>query len=74
VCSQIALLYFILEFELARQSLDLLNYTAALFALAILEIGCYFLPRPAWTQSSYFTLPAIAGMTGVHHYSQIFSY
>jgi hypothetical protein len=35
----------------------------ALFAL-ILEIGSHFLPRLAWTWSSYFTFPAVVGMTG----------
>jgi hypothetical protein len=32
-----------------------------LFALVILEIGCCFLLRPAWTVITYFMLPAIAG-------------
>jgi hypothetical protein len=40
-------------------------------ALVILEIGACFLPMQAWT-SSYFGLPAIAVMTGMHHHTQLF--
>jgi hypothetical protein len=44
----------------------------AFFALIILEIGCLFLPRPAWTMSLLFTLPAIAGMIGTHNQARLF--
>jgi hypothetical protein len=43
----------------------------ALFALVILDIG--FLPRPAWTAWSYFTLCTVTVMTGAWCYAHLFS-
>jgi hypothetical protein len=43
----------------------------ALFALVIFDIESSFLPGPAWTVILLFTLPAIAGMTGVHYSSHL---
>jgi hypothetical protein len=45
----------------------------ALFSMFILEIGSCFLPSQPEPQSSYFMLPAIAGMTGVSLHTQLFS-
>jgi hypothetical protein len=51
-----------------------LSTPPALFAFVILEIGSHFCPgHPRW-QSSWFMLPAVAGMTGAHHYTQPFSF
>jgi hypothetical protein len=62
----------ILGFELRALCL-LSSHTSSLFLSSyfgdvMLETGSRFLPRPAWTRSSYFTLPAVAGMTGAHHH------
>jgi hypothetical protein len=35
------------------------------------EIGPSFLFRLAWLQSSYFVLPKVAKLTGVHHHTPI---
>jgi hypothetical protein len=43
-------------------------WPSVLFALVVLEIGSWFLPRP----SSYFKLPTIARMTGIYHHIQLF--
>jgi hypothetical protein len=39
---------------------------SAFFALAVFEIGPYFVSGP---QSSYFVLWHVAGMTGAHHHT-----
>jgi hypothetical protein len=48
-----------------------LELTSSPFALVILEIVYHFLPRSGWTKSPYFMLPAIAGMTDVHHHTKL---
>jgi hypothetical protein len=50
-------------FALARQGFTTWATPPALFDLLIFEIRSCFLPGP-WAVSSYFTLPAGAGMTG----------
>jgi hypothetical protein len=44
-----------------------------LFALVILEIGLTVCPGQPGPRSSYFTLPAIGGITGRCHCTQLFS-
>jgi hypothetical protein len=37
-----------------------------------LEIESHILPRQTWPQSSHFSLPIQAGMTGMCHHAQLF--
>jgi hypothetical protein len=57
---------------LAKQAHYHLNHTSSPFLLLLLEreivLFCSGLPEP---QSYYFRLPGIAGMIGVHHYTQL---
>jgi hypothetical protein len=43
-----------------------------LFALAIYEIGSHFYSGQPGLPSSYFMLPALAGIIGVYHHTQLF--
>jgi hypothetical protein len=43
----------------------------ALFALVILEIEFCFLPKLACTMTLLSRLPAAAGMTDMHHHTQL---
>jgi hypothetical protein len=53
---------------LARQVL-FFSHASTLFNLVILEIGSHFLPRPTWTMILLF----VAGKTGMHYQTQLFS-
>jgi hypothetical protein len=63
-------------FELKALSLQSSHSTAwatppALFAPVILEIGSDFCPGQPGPQTSYFTLPTIAGVMGTCHHAQL---
>jgi hypothetical protein len=44
-----------------------------LFVCLFVELGSHFLPQPAWTEIFLFLVPPIAGMTGAHHHTKLFS-
>jgi hypothetical protein len=56
-------------FTLARQVFYNLNHASSSFAQVILEMESYFWHRPNWTTILQF----YPGMTGTHHYAQLFS-
>lgn len=42
------------------------------FALVVVEIRSYVMPRMAWTTILQFVLPIVVGMTGIQHCAQPF--
>jgi hypothetical protein len=51
-----------------------LSHTSSPFAFVIFGIGfCFLYPGQSGPLSSYFKLPAVAGMTNTHHQTKVFS-